>query len=42
MGQVSDACCNLQLQIAFGNAQESITVMLWAGHIDGCDGIEMV
>lgn len=42
MAQVSDACCNLQLQSTFGSTQENVPVVLWAGQIDGCDGIEMV
>lgn len=41
MGQITDACCNLQLHIAFRNTHESVTVVkLWAGQIDGCDLIE--
>jgi len=43
MGQITDACCNLQLHTAFGNTHERVTaVRLWAGQLDGCDLIEIV
>lgn len=43
MGQITDACCNLQLHTAFGNTRESVTIVkLWAGQIDGCDLTEIV
>lgn len=43
MGQITDACCNLQLHTVFGNAHESVPIIkLWAGQIDGCDLIEIV